>query len=63
MEAFLYLKFGFGLFWHNKMGAKVAFIMLLKLTPVVNFINLLGHGENAVAHRVRKKKMLFYIIS
>jgi len=35
------LQFGFVIFWEKDVGAKAACKMLVKLTPVVNFINIL----------------------
>ncbi len=35
--AFLYLKFGFILVWHTKIGKKAALKMLVKLTTVTSF--------------------------
>jgi len=40
--AFLLLQFGLVFFWQNSIGAKAASRLLMKLTPVVNFINILG---------------------
>jgi len=40
--AFLFLHFSFMIFWRKNIGAKI----LMKLTPVVNFINIL-HADFA----------------
>jgi hypothetical protein len=39
--AFLLLQFGFVIFQHKNIGAKAGRKMLMKLTPGVNFINIL----------------------
>jgi len=39
--AFLWLQFGFVIFWHKNIGAKAACKILMKLTAVVNFTNIL----------------------
>ncbi len=39
--AFLYFQFGFAIFWWKNIGAKTACKMWLKMTTVVNFINIL----------------------
>jgi hypothetical protein len=38
---FLYIQFGFVIFWQKNIGAKAACKMLLKLTADVNFTNIL----------------------
>ncbi len=40
--AFVCLQFGFLIFWQKDFGAKAAHKMLVKLTPGVNFTNILG---------------------
>ena len=39
--AFLYLQFGFVIFWQKNIGAKAACKMLMKLAPWVDFTNIL----------------------
>jgi len=39
--AFPYLQFGFVIFCGKNVGAKAACKMLVKLTPIVNFTNIL----------------------
>jgi len=39
--AFLELRFDVEIFWHKNIGAKGTCKMLMKLTPVVNFTNIL----------------------
>jgi len=39
-EAFLYLQFGFVIYWQKNIGAKAAHKMLMKLTTGLNFTNI-----------------------
>jgi hypothetical protein len=39
--AFMCLQFGYVIFWQKDFGAKAAHKMLVKLTPGVNFTNIL----------------------
>jgi hypothetical protein len=43
-KAFICLQFEFVTFWHKEISAKTAGEMLVKMTPVVNFTNILPNA-------------------
>jgi len=55
-SAFLYLHFGFVIFWQNNIDSKTACKMLVRLTLGLNFINVLRTAfTRADSKRVKKE--------